>query len=265
MLQFHYLDIDGFNLLSSDVYGSIQGILDGDQDVITNELYTSGQSYNRSKVKEKKLVLNILIKNNVLTNLFSLRQKLFKTGLKTLTVGIVGMPIFYVKFDLSNWLSNPLGSHMFTCQLLCPDPFLHEATQHSIQLGILTAASALTYPITYPITYGNPTGSTGTITNLGNMVGYPVVTVVGTCSNIIVTNQTTGESMSVNISLGANDTLIIDNTVANRGIYLNGAKRMDLKNGSWISCPPGDNVFLFGRSSLESKLHCTVSFQGVWI
>jgi hypothetical protein len=71
--------------------------------------------------------------------------------------------------------------------------------------------------------------------------------------------------MSLNIGLIDTDILIIDSRPTIRGIYLNGIKRMDLKNGSWLTCIPGDNIFNFQRISFQSKKHCTVGLQGRWI
>lgn len=262
----NYLDIDGLNLRDGVNFNLTPiGLFEGDRDVIMNDLYIPGQSYSRGKTKEKKIILKGNIMGDIVSNIFKLKQYLFKDGLKKLTVGIVGMPVFYIYADIQNWTADEISPEFISCQLVAPNPFLYEAAQIQVQLGIMQSANVLTYPVTYPITYGNPTGSSGIITNLGNTKGYPIISIVGTCSNIAVTNQTTGESISCNVSLGASDTLIIDNTPSNREIYLNGVKRMDLKSGSWLSCIPGYNEFVFSRSSLESKLHCTVAFQGVWI
>jgi len=266
LINFNYLDINGFNILSNDIYASIDGLMDLEQQVIMNDLYTSGSSYNRSKIGERHLVLNVLIKNNQYYNRNKLRSILFSPSLKILTIGIDGYPKLYVLFDLANWVSSPtVGVDAFTCQLICPDPRLYEAIAHTVSLGSQIGTSPLTYPISYPITYGIPTGATGIITNLGNNIAYPIATIVGTCSNFTLTNLTTLESITVNVALGASDILIIDSSPNNRGIYLNGVKRMDLKSGTWLSCPPGDNNFQFTRTSLESKQHCSLSLQGVWI
>jgi hypothetical protein len=265
MLECTSINIDGLDLISDKYYFTLQGLFGQDNTIITNQLFSDGESYNRTKRNTKKPLLNGYVKTLNIFDFMALRKVLLNKKLKTfiVTIPVIGKLTF--KAEIESWGEGSIGGFTISCTLKLPDPNIYEYTAHTIQLGILQSASAVLYPVTYPITYGNPTGASGTITNLGITTGYPIITIVGTCSNLVVTNQTTGENMSINISLGPSDTLIIDNTPSNRGIYLNGVQRMDLKNGSWLSCLPGDNIFLFSRSSLESKLHCTISFQGVWV
>ena len=114
--------------------------------------------------------------------------------------------------------------------------------------------------------FGSAAGASGTITNTGNADAYPVITIVGTCSGISVTNLTTGEAITVNAALGEDDTLVIDCRPATCGVYLNGVASIGLKTSpGWIHCPPGDNQFSFARNSLQNKKHCTVQLNERWI
>jgi len=265
LLECTSINVDGLDLISSKYYFTLQGLFGQDNTIITNQLFSDGESYNRTKRNVKKVLLNGFVRTINIYDFMNLRKVLLNKKLKAfiVTIPVIGQLTFQA--EIENWGEGSLGGFTVSCTLELPDPNIYEYSVHSIQLGILQSASAVVYPVTYPITYGNPTGASGTITNLGIATGYPIVTIVGTCNTLVVTNQTTGESISINISLGASDVLVIDSTPSNRGVYLNGVQRMDLKVGSWLSCAPGDNVFLFSRSSLESKLHCTINFQGVWI
>jgi hypothetical protein len=264
-LVINYLDIDGLLIRDGVNYNlTPNGLFAGDRDVIMNDLFMAGQSYNRGKIKERKMTLTGYVMGDILTNLNKLKQVLFKDGLKKMTVGIVGMPTFYIYFDLLNWGCDEVNPQLISCQLVAPDPFLYESVQRVINLGATSNAN-LVLPAVLPWMFGSLMGGQGTITNAGNAIAYPIITIVGTCDTITITNTTTGESMSLNISLGASDTLVIDNRPSTRGIYLNGTKRMDLKNGNWLSCQVGDNVFTFSRNSLETKQHCSIILQSRWI
>lgn len=129
------------------------------------------------------------------------------------------------------------------------------------------AAKFPTYQAEYGgVVFGTATGEGAILTNSGNADAYPVITVVGTCANITITNSTTGESVSVSPALQDTDTLIIDCRPLTRGVYLNGVANIGLKtNAGWIHCQPGDNLFLFSRASLQNKKHCTVQLQSRWI
>jgi hypothetical protein len=257
-----YLDLDGLNLIAGDYFCWVSSFYDADRTVITNEIYNDGVTHNRSKTKERKFLLNGYIKSRAGVN--TIRQKLFSNGLKKLTIGIKDMPHVFVMIDLLNFVEDSLIPGKISCQLIAPDPFLYELTTEEITLGAITN-NGLVFPLIFPIVFGSITGEQATITNVGTAIAYPVVTIIGTCSNLIITNLTTSESISLNIGLIDTDILIIDSRPTIRGIYLNGDQRMDLKYGSWLTCIPGDNIFNFQRTSSQSKQHCTVGLQGRWI
>lgn len=259
----NYIDIDGLNLKDDNYALTPIGLIEGDRNIITNELYTDGISYNRGKIQERKILLRGYVKGDIVTNLLLLKKTLFKPGLKKLKVDITGIGTFYLYVDVMSWASDELYPERLSIQLMAPDPFLYADTAEEITLGAASGAS-MTFPLTFPLVFGATVGASGVITNRGNADAYPVITVIGTCDTITVTNSTTGESMSCAVSLGASDTLVIDNRPATRGIYLNGAGRMDLKNGSWITCEPGDNTFVFSRNSSEEVQHCSISLEGRW-
>ena len=254
------INLNGLELVSKDYYFHLSGLFDFEKDVIVNDLYIDGESYNRSKNKPKVLVLEGWVMSNDESKVFALNKILAGNGLKSLIIN--NEYLCYV--EITNRGSTPDNSHAVTCQLTMPDPYVYAVDTDSISLGAISNAS-LVLPVVLPFTLGSITGGEGAITNRGNAVAYPVISIIGTCDTITVTNETTGESMSLAVSLGDNDTLIIDNRPDTRGIYLNGNKRMDLKNGNWISCIPGDNVFSFSRNSLQTKQHCTVSLNSRWL
>jgi phage-related protein len=261
-MKTNYLYLDNLNLIDGDYFCWVSNFFDADRDIKTNETYNNGTTFNRSKTKERKFLLNGLIKSRAAVN--ELRQKLFNGELKKLTVGTKDMPTVFVMCDLLNFAEDNKVPGKISCQMVAPDPFLYELEEREINLGAVSN-NGLSFPLTFPISFGSITGGQGTIANIGNVISYPIITIVGTCSDLAITNETTGESMNINIGLLDTDTLIIDNRPNTRGIYLNGTKRMDLKSGIWLSCPPGDNIYIFQRNSLETKQHCTIELQSRWI
>lgn len=254
------INLNGLELVSNDYFFHLSGLFDFQKDVITNDLFIDGESFNRSKNKPKILVLEGWVLSNDESKVFALNKILAGNGLKPLIVN--NEYLCYV--EITNRGSTPDNSHAVTCQLIMPDPYLYSVDADSISLGAISNAS-LVLPVILPFTLGSITGGEGTITNLGNAIAYPVISIVGTCDTITIANETTGENMNLNASLEDTDTLVIDNRPGTRGIYLNGDKRMDLKNGDWLSCIPGDNIFSFQRNSLQTKQHCTVELQSRWI
>lgn len=257
------ITLDGLDLMSGDYYFVLTGLFDFNKNITTNDLYIDGQSYNSSKVNEKALLLSGAIYTNDINKKLALNKILASNKLKKLIVSTIELGEIYCMVEVKNRAvgGSPI---IITAQLTMPDPYLYSVDYKIINLGAISN-SGLTFPLKFPISFGDITGGMGIITNAGNAVAYPVVTITGTCSNITINNTTTGESMSLDIALTDADTLVIDCRPDSRGIYLNGNKRMDLKNGSWFSCPPGDNVFTFQRTSLQTKQHCSIELQSRWI
>lgn len=264
MLECTSINADGLDLISDKYFFTLDGLFTNDNDVVMNDMYIDGQSYNRTKIQVKKLVLNGFVRTLNVKDFMYLRQILCTKKLKTFTVTIPYFETLTFQAEIVNWGIGPLGSFTISCQLVLPDPYIYEATINSISLGA-TANSGLTFPFTFPIVFGDITGASGTITNKGNAVLYPIFIIVGSCSNVSINNQTTGETISCGVSLGENDVLVIDNNPKTRCIKLNGILRMDLKVGNWVHCEPGDNIFVFTRDSLETKHHLSIEYQAVWI
>lgn len=258
-----YLDIDGLDLLSGNYFFWVSNFGTLDRSVVLNDLYNNGASFNRSKTAERKFLLNGYCKTTAALN--ALKAKLYSGELKKLAVRTSGDDdTIYVMCDMNNLAEDNAVPGLISCQMVAPDPFKYALTPDTVSLGAESDAS-LTFPLTFPIVFGDITGASGVILNLGNAIAYPKVTIIGTCDSITVANTTTGESISCDISLGSDDVLIIDSRPSVRGIYLNDVKRMDLKDGSWLSCAIGENTFTFSRNSLETKQHCTIEMESRWM
>jgi hypothetical protein len=257
-----YLELDGLDIRTGDLTFWVRNFMDMDNDVITNDLFSPGVSFNRKKRKERKFVLNGFIRNNVNQNWMALSTIVNKPGPLTLVIGMAGLPTKRLEIVVESVAYSEPDADEVSLSVIAPDPKLYANVLQSITLGSVSE-SGLAYPITYPITYGVPSGGYGVITNEGNISGYPKFTIIGSCSNLTLSNATTGETMMFNVSLAEGDTLVVD--CQDREVLLNGVRRIDLKSGEWISCVPGMNEIGFSRSSLEQKQHCSVEFRSVWM
>ena len=263
------ININGLDLISEDYRFSLSGVFDMDKDIATSDLLSDGVSFGRSKLRQRMLTLNGLLRTADPQSVIELNRALAPNGLKRVrvTVGLLGDLTFSAEVVSRAQGSSPRA---ISLQLMMPDPYLYSLEVQTVQLGA-TSNAALVLPAVLPWTLGALTGGQATFTNDGNADAYPVITVVGTCDTITVRNLTTGERVDINGSLADSDTLVIDCSAGplnTRGVYLNGVKRMDLKATStpgWIHCPPGENVISFSRNSLQVKQHCSVSLRSRWI
>lgn len=249
---------DGF--FSSDLLNAFNA----DKDLVLNDLLGDGQAWGSSKVADRKLVLNIVAGAYNLAKLMQLNKMVRGNQLKPMVIDTdIGQLIGYAEVTSFAWSDDsPL---IISAQLTMPDPCWYAAEPTSVALGA-TYNTAKTYPYTYPRAYGAATGGEGALVNDGNADAYPVITVAGTCSNITVANETTGENISVSPALAEDDELVIDCRPDTCGIYLNGIADIRLKTiPGWIHCPPGNNTFVFSRNSLQNKKHCIVQLRSRWI
>jgi phage-related protein len=149
--------------------------------------------------------------------------------------------------------------------MFCPDPRYYDVATQSLSLSP-SAVSGRTYNRTYNLTYGG-----GSLTNSGNIVNYgwattnPIITITGPTVNPVVSNVTTGQSITINYSLGALDTLVIDLNL--KTVFLNGvsARNILANNSQWFSAPPGTTQISFsGTSYTIGVTSCTVTYANAY-
>jgi phage-related protein len=265
-LRITQINFNGLDLISDDYFFNILGLFDIEKDITTNDMYTDGDNFGGSKIKSKKLVLNGIINAWSSTVVLALNRAIAAKGLKELRVTIPQIGVLTGNVEVASRLMGDTSVKV-SMQLIMTDPYLYAETAEVITLGPVQS-SGLSESFTEPIVFGPVTGGSGIIINRGIVESYPIISVIGECSAVELRNITTGENMTLNISLADGDTLVIDNNPVTRSIKVNGINRMDLKVAAddWFTCVPGDNEFTFNRSSLQSEVkHCSISLQSRWI
>lgn len=119
------------------------------------------------------------------------------------------------------------------------------------------------------ITYGELADAVATqvnVDNIGNYIASPVITVLGpTAGDLVVSNSTTGQSLTVVQPLDPGDELVIDGT--RRRVTLNGnyGYRYYLSPGSdWITINPGVNT-LTANLDVNPGVEVEIYFRHAWI
>lgn len=263
-MNFTQINLAGLDLINDDYQFVLSGLWDSEKDITTNDFLIDGLDYGSSKNKPKTLILTGVIKSKDINKIFKFNSIIAQNGLKALTIYSKDMEPLRGFVEVQNRITNN-NPRAVSCQLVLFDPFLYSLNNAALQLGA-TNAAGLIFPLTFPVDFGEITGANGILINSGNAVSYPTIEIVGECSNIEIINNTTGESIGIIGALSQTDKLIIDCVPKTRGVYLNNNLRMDLKTGAgWIRCEPGENQFIFNRSSLEDKKHCIISLKSRWI
>lgn len=150
-------------------------------------------------------------------------------------------------------------------ELFAADPRVYGAALRSgsYDPAAATSGGGIDLPMTFPLTF--PTDSTAELQldNAGNFPTPPLLTIDGPVINPVIDNDTSGESISVVYSLGADDSVQVD--VANRSVSLNGSKRLDLLNAEntvWWNMEPGTNrIRLRGSGMATGVTLLTVQYR----
>lgn len=111
----------------------------------------------------------------------------------------------------------------FLLQLTAPDPLFYSTdggdTQSATVNRTLDNGGYVT-PYILPVVWDTG-GAPTVVSNSGNAIVYPIITIHDTAHDPIITNQATGEQFALSINTNTGDLLVID--MLNRTVKLNGS------------------------------------------
>jgi len=90
------------------------------------------------------------------------------------------------------------------------DPFFYDPTQHSESLS-MPAKTGFSFPLSFPVSFA-ATEIDGYIypNNVGDVVAWPVIRIVGPADDPVIVNDTTGKTIGITQSQDTNDYIEID-------------------------------------------------------
>ena len=146
-----------------------------------------------------------------------------------------------------------------------PDPKYYDDTATTITLNPLTAAGGRTFNKSFSYNYGAAIPNLFTVTNNGWATTNPSITVVGPVTNPTITNTTTGQFLTVNVTLGSSDSLVFD--LENKNITLNGSSARNLlaTGSQWFGAPSGSTQFSFTGVSGSSGTTATIVYRNAYV
>lgn len=108
-------------------------------------------------------------------------------------------------------------------------------------------------------------GGSVVINNAGNLPSYPVITIRGAVDNPTVTNQTTGQFMSLaSLNLEAGESVTID--MKNRTIRVGTQNLFSTKtvNSTFWTLASGNNTILFTDTGYSATAQMTIRYRSAW-
>lgn len=171
-----------------------------------------------------------------------------------LHVKLPGQPQRFVKGRPRRSTADPSNFHNgwapAAVQFLVTDPVWYSAALHVQAMNLSTAPSGRGFNKSFDYGWGgSATAGAITINNAGGAGTKPVVTFTGPLTNIVLLNETTGQSLTLTYTLGTGETLEVDFSAAT--ILLDGtASRYYAKTGgSFWEIAPGNNIIRFQAQS----------------
>lgn len=178
---------------------------------ITVELWRSGECDRQTYWDNRKELHDFLRPNRNGPLTFTIRTP--NENLRSIVVRADPGMVFPPQPDVNDWQLRE------TFDFVAFNPvFFNSATA----VLTLTAATQLQliFPITFPITFGTSDEylSTGIINYQGTWKSYPIITLTGPYTRAVITNQTTGISIFMGVTIGAGEQRIINLTPGEQSI-----------------------------------------------
>jgi hypothetical protein len=149
--------------------------------------------------------------------------------------------------------------------MFCPDPRYYSATATTATMTV-QPPQGRTYDRIYNLIYGGGSLSSATvITNNGWTTTYPVITITGPATNIVLGNIGMNEYLTINYSLTNTDTLVVDldqKTISLNGVY---ARNLLAGNSEWFSAPPGTSNFYFTASNTDGSTSAVAVYRSAYV
>lgn len=127
------------------------------------------------------------------------------------------------------------------------DPRIYSSTEYTVPVGLGgTVTQGFGFNLGFDFGFGTTTIITGNnANNAGNRKTPVVFTIYGPVTNPSIYNDTTGEVMQFNITLGTGEYLTVDTKY--RTVRLSGAvnRRVALVRPTWIRLQPGSNLIRY--------------------
>lgn len=130
----------------------------------------------------------------------------------------------------------------------CPDGLLYDNTIISASCGLPNPTSGATFNAAFNLTFGASAGGSFQLNNTGAYNTHPFFTITGPVSYPVITNQTTGQQIKLNIVISAGDLLTVD--CQSGTVTLNGANRNNVVDitTSFFPLAPGNNTIGYGSA-----------------
>lgn len=155
----------------------------------------------------------------------------------------------------------------FMVNFYCPFPYFLKQAQ-SNQTIVPPSGGGVVLPFIVPVVIGAQTGGNGVCINNGTAETYPVLTLTGPLTNPTIQNITTGDFITLNITIAAGQVVVIDMNPPVPSIILNGTQSL-INNKSTTSSfwylDVGSNFIVLSTGSVSDTGNVAIAWQDAYL
>lgn len=147
------------------------------------------------------------------------------------------------------------------------DPRIYSDSEFSSSMALPQSGGGATFPLTFDLTFGATSeGGFLFVVNDGNFPTRPVVTITGPVDFPKLLNASTGQHLTLNLSLPAGHTLVIDFDA--RTVLLDGtASRYSAltPDSEWWEIGPGATLVQFFGATFQANARAALRWRSAWL
>lgn len=147
-------------------------------------------------------------------------------------------------------------------ELIAEDPNIKGQTENQSDIAP-PVAGGVELPTVIPFALATSGGS-ATITNGGNGIAWPTITIQGPATNAHVRNSTLGVQLNITNPLTASQSVVVD--PLSQTVLLNGSTNwIQYFSGTWWWLEPGNNSIQFNSDDNDPDSYARIEWQSAYL
>lgn len=152
----------------------------------------------------------------------------------------------------------------YLIEAVAPDFRFYSQTLYTQASAVTQFQGGTPIPAAIPAPIGGGSNLTFEIVNNGNIYSNPIFTIQGSGTEFIVNNITTGESFTIDLTLQAGESVVVDTN--ERTAFQGNQNVFGAFTGDWMRLDPGSNFITFNvGTGKTSETELSVSFRDAYI
>lgn len=150
-----------------------------------------------------------------------------------------------------------------------PDPYWYDSVTTSTTFTVAASPATMLSATFLPLTLSSDTVlGTQVVSNAGDVEAWPIWTIHGPGSNLVLTNTTSGKTLTLNVTLTNAQSVVIDTRPGKKTVKRNDGTNLygSLGAGSALwSLPRGNNTLTIQLTDATAESYVTLAYKRRWL